>query len=392
MGNAVKNNKAYKICYVVSTYYPSPGATTPYEISRHIASMGHDVYVVAPRLKGQVSRKKVNNVLIYRVNVPGRPVRFGNIVLALKALKVMLRNPPDIVHVTFSPQQFLLPLLGKLFFSLKKTKWIFHMISVSVDKNPVRRLLQNKKSKFESRFFDAVITSNEHIKDKMLGKKWRRSVYLVPIGVNCAQFSIPDPHEIQILQNQWEIKPEDRILIYVGTLLGRNLHILIRAFKKITENYENVRLFIIGEGREKSDLYQLASKLGISDRIIFTGYLAYRSVPAFLKLAQVAISSIPKNDIYDVQPPLKTLEYLASGLPIVATDTLANRTFIRDGINGVLVSDDEESIFNGINRLLSDEKLRSSLSSNAKISAKGFDWKISVRNSLEPAYRDILRR
>ena len=115
-------------------------------------------------------------------------------------------------------------------------------------------------------------------------------------------------------------------------------------------------------------------------------------MPAFLKLAQVAISPIPKNDIYNIQPPLKTLEYLASGLPIVATDTAANRIFIKDGINGVLVSDDEESIFNGIDRLLSDEKLRNLLSSNAKMSSSVYDWDVAVQNYLEPAYHNILRR
>jgi glycosyltransferase involved in cell wall biosynthesis len=122
------------------------------------------------------------------------------------------------------------------------------MITVSVDKNPARRFLQNKKSKFESRFFDAVATSNKYIKERMLGRNWRRPVYLVPIGVNCIRFANPDPCDIKILSNKWGIKSNQHILIYVGTFLGRNLHILIRAFKKITENHENVRLFIIGEG------------------------------------------------------------------------------------------------------------------------------------------------
>jgi len=388
----IKNSQTFKICYVVSTFYPSPGATTPYEISRHIASRGHDVFVVAPRLKGQRRLEKVNNVLVHRVDVPGRPVRFSNIILAVKALMIMLRKPRDIVHVTFSPQQFLLPLLGKLFFRLKRTKWIFHMITVSVDKNPVRRFLQNKKSKLESRFFDAVITSNEHIRAKILGDKWRRPLYLVPIGVNCSQFSSPDPHEIQMLQNRWRIKPEELILIYVGTFLGRNLSILIHAFKKITEHYEGVRLFLVGEGEEKKKLHRLVERLDISDQVVFTGYLAYQLVPAFLKLAQIAISPIPKNDIYNIQPPLKTLEYLASGLPIVATNTIANRIFIKDGINGILVRDKEESIFNGIDRLLSDEKLRNLLSSNAKMSSSVYDWDVAVQNYLEPAYRDILMR
>jgi glycosyltransferase involved in cell wall biosynthesis len=388
----LKNSKIYKIGYVVSNFYPSLGATTPYEISRHIASRGHDVYVIAPRLKDQKYLEKINDVLVHRVDVPGRPVRFSNIILAVKALMIMLRKPPDIVHVTFSPQQFLLPLLGKQLFKLKKTRWIFHMISVSVDKNPARRFLQNKKSKFESRFFDAVITSNEYIREKMLGNKWRHPVYLVPIGVNCSQFSSPDPHEIQMLRNQWGIKPEERILIYVGTLSGRNLSILIHAFKKVTEINKNTRLFIVGEGEEKEKLHRLVEKLDLSDQVVLTGYVPYQSIPAFLRLAQIAISPIPINDIYNIQPPLKTLEYLASGLPIIATDTVANRIFIKDGINGILVKYDEAGFLEGINHLLLDEKLCNLLSSNAKNAAGDFDWKVSVQDSLEPAYCDILKR
>lgn len=388
----IKTGKSLKICYVVSTFYPTPGATTPYEISSHVVSMGHDVFVIAPRLKSQRYLEKVNNVLVYRVNVPGRPVRFSNMILAVNALIILSRKPPDIVHVTFSPQQFLLPLLGKLLFRLKKTKWIFHMISVSVDKNPVRRFLQNKKSKFESRFFDAVITSNKYIKERMLGRNWRRPVYLVPIGVNCMRFANPDPCDIEELRNKWGIKSNQCILIYVGTLSGRNLSILIHAFKRVTEHHEGVRLFLVGEGEEKEKLHRLVARLDISEQVIFTGYLAYQLVPAFLKLAQIAISPIPKNDIYNIQPPLKTLEYIASGLPIIATDTVANRIFIKDGVNGILVSDDEESILDGIDRLLLDEKFRSLLGSNAKMSSSIYDWDVAVQNYLEPAYHDVLRR
>jgi hypothetical protein len=59
----IKTSETLKICYVVSTFYPTPGATTPYEISSHVASRGHDVFVIAPRLKGQRHLEKVNNVL-----------------------------------------------------------------------------------------------------------------------------------------------------------------------------------------------------------------------------------------------------------------------------------------------------------------------------------------
>lgn len=382
----------YTVCYVVSNYYPTPGATTPYEIATHMASRGHDVYVIAPRLKGQRHVEHIDGVLVYRVHVPGRPVRFSNMILAVRALTILSRKTADIVHVTFSPQQFMLPLLGKLLFRLKKPRWVFHMISVSVDKNPWRRFLQNRKSKFESTFFDAVITSNRYIKERMLGKNWRRPVYLVPIGVNCARFSHPDPKVVQTLRDQWRITPYECILIYIGTLSGRNLAILIQAFKMITERYDGVRLFMVGDGEERRNLCRLVTQLNISDRVVFTGHADYQSIPAFLSLAQIAVSPIPKNDIYDIQPPLKTLEYLASGLPVVATDTIANRIFIKDGVNGILVSDEETDICNGIDRLLAEKELGDRLRSGAHMSSSMYGWDITVTHHLEPSYRDIIKR
>jgi len=387
-----RERKKYRICYVVSTYYPSPGATTPYEISSHVASMGHEVYVIGPRLKNQRPLGKVKNVLVYRVDVPGRPVRFSNIILAIKAFIIILRKPPDIVHLTFSPQQFLFPLLGRLFFKLKRTRWIFHLISVSVDKNRIRRFLQNRKFRFESRFFDAVITSNEYIRDKILGKNWRNPVYLVPIGTNCDGFANPEPLAVQRLYDRWRIKPNQRILIYVGTMSGRNLQILIHGFKKMTEDYENVHLFIVGDGKERDDLYRLTQELGISEKVTFTGQVDYRIVPAYLKLADIAISYIPTNDIYDIQPPLKTLEYLAAGLPVVATATIANRIFIRDGYNGVLVEDSVESLSDGIVRLLNDETLQKRLAVHARQFVEHLDWTKIVKDFLIPAYEEILQK
>ena len=101
-------------------------------------------------------------------------------------------------------------------------------------------------------------------------------------------------------------------------------------------------------------------------------------------------SSCCKNDIYNVQPPLKTIEYLASGLPVIATNTIANQAVITDNANGILVDDDESALVEGITRLVSDHELRKRLASNAAISARDFTWDVSTRYKLEPAYRDIL--
>lgn len=91
---------------------------------------------------------------------------------------------------------------------------------------------------------------------------------------------------------------------------------LIRAFKKISKVFPNVYLIIIGEGELKSKLKDLAINLGLSDRIIFTGYID--SPHYLLDYAEVFVFPSIYEGLGNV-----LLEALSFNLPVVSTDCVA---------------------------------------------------------------------
>jgi len=384
---------SYKICYIASSYYPSPGGTTPFEISRHMARLGHKVSVIVPKMGDQVDEELIDGVRVYRVNLLlRRPTRLANVIFSVKAFKILRQYTYDLIHVSFSPQQSVLPILGKLLLGTKRPRWIFHLISGSIETNRLRKYLQDRKMAIESRFFDAVLTSNDYIKRRLLGNYSRQPCFIVPIGVNLSQFK-PLPQQIALnMRKRWNVGENEAVLIYVGTFTSRNLSILIEVFKEVLNFLENSKLFLVGSGEGLEDLKEIACQLGVADQVIFTGHVMYNEIPMYLCMADIAISYIPINAIYDIQPPLKTLEYLAAGLPVVATATLANRIFIKDGHNGVLVEDSVESLSDGIVKLLTDDALRRRLAVHARQSVEHLDWTKVVENFLVPAYDKILQK
>lgn len=88
--------------------------------------------------------------------------------------------------------------------------------------------------------------------------------------------------------------------------------VLIRALQLVTPHRPDVRLVLIGDGPERTDLENLASTLGIRDRVHFLGWR--HDVPELLPLIDVFALSSRHEGL-----PLVILEAMAAGLPIVST-------------------------------------------------------------------------
>src|SRR5271157_236538 len=132
----------------------------------------------------------------------------------------------------------------------------------------------------------------------------------------------------------------------------KDLPLFLKAARKVAAVVPDAVFLLVGYGEMKEELERLAAALGIGDRVFFTD--GKGPVPDYLARMSVACLSSLSEGL-----PNAILEYMAAGLPVVATDVGGNPELVTDGVTGCLVRcRTPEAFAEPIVRLLQDEKLR----------------------------------
>jgi glycosyltransferase involved in cell wall biosynthesis len=139
----------------------------------------------------------------------------------------------------------------------------------------------------------------------------------------------------------------------------KDLPLFLRAAKIVTENVPHAAFLLVGKGESLAELTNLARELGIADSVFFTnGQGDVRDHLATMSIA--CLSSVSEGFSNAI------LEYMASGLPVIATAVGGNGEAVLDGQNGYLVRERSPEAFAvPIIHLLQNEDLRHQMASNS---------------------------
>ena len=155
---------------------------------------------------------------------------------------------------------------------------------------------------------------------------------------------------------------------------------LVRCAAKLPDAF----FLFVGDGPRLGEAMALASELGVSERMLFTGAVPYDEVPAYLKWADVGVAPYQPARLEQMKlgffwSPLKIFEYMAMGLPVVSLDVAPLRAIVRAS-EGTLVS---EGDIEGIDGMA--EAIRALVDDTASARAQGrsarervvaeFSWK-----------------
>lgn len=142
---------------------------------------------------------------------------------------------------------------------------------------------------------------------------------------------------------------------------------LILAFGQISSQYPEARLVIIGNSYDpkmRDPLVELASRLGVHERVIFTGSVEDPS--PYIKKFDIAVLCSESEGFSN-----SLIEYMQAGHPVVCTDTGGNPELVRDGYNGFLFPvGNAEILADRLARLLSDKALAQRLGEAARESVR----------------------
>ncbi len=163
---------------------------------------------------------------------------------------------------------------------------------------------------------------------------YSRGVTNLRIVSNGADLSVFKPHDQITARKKIGLNPDDLVFIFCGTIgLYYRLDVVVNALQKLKSDGCVAKLLLLGDGGDLKKIMNLAKEIQIEDQILFLGTKKDKSELAEL-ICSADIGLIPydSNPLWKNSIPVKALEYLACGIPIIATayeDALIS-TLIRD--------------------------------------------------------------
>jgi glycosyltransferase involved in cell wall biosynthesis len=313
---------------------------------------------------------------------------------ALKVKHAIKDIRPDLVHIFHFRWCFFIPLVS--FFS---PKFLLDVRTVHVanaaGQYTATAPLKNLVTWFESQFFRYAFALSPAIR-KILTPAYKK-IPVVPLGANMQKFNPPGKAEIKsATRSALGFSNNEIVLIYAGTLNpARKIDVLIHAFALANKKNEALRLIIAGDDKDNTatpgQLKNLSNELGLSSKILFTGFLAYEALVECCLASDIGLCYIPQTPFYDHQPPTKLFEYMAAGLVVIATGTSANREIVADGVNGYICNDGKNELADCMQKAAIEFRSRSSdLTDKAHESIKNYSWDYIVSNHLYRYYKTYL--
>ena len=148
--------------------------------------------------------------------------------------------------------------------------------------------------------------------------------------------------------------PDFRYLLYVGRLTkNKGIESILEIFNELKTEYEDLKLIIIGDGPLVDFIKDFIKNHKLEKKIILTGRLTHDIVCYYYNIGTVLLNIGLSGGVPNI-----IIESLASGLPVITTDTGASKEYVSDERhNGILIKPgDRNKLKNAIIKILKNEQ------------------------------------
>jgi len=364
----------------LTTVHPPFDTRIFHKEAKTLAQAGYKVVLIAQHARNEV----VEGVKI--VALPRPKNRFARIFgLTWRAFRMALREQADVYHF-HDPELLPIGVLLKLFTRAKVIYDVHEDVPQQIlTKHWIPRLLRhplavvfNAVEKLLTQAMDAVVVATEGIAEKFTRLK--------PIVVH----NYPD---LGMLPNPSTRrgKGKEKVLVYAGGISKiRGAIEMVRALEHLNSTWD-VRLELIGKF-EPPGLEQELKALPGYRRVHFLGWMQPEDVYAHLAKADIGLVCLHPEPRFMVAWPVKLFEYIAAGLPVVASNFPLWKEIVKGNQCGITVNPlDPKEIAQAIEYLLTHpEEARQMGENGRRAVAEKYNWE-QEKEKLLRLYGELLR-
>lgn len=295
-----------------------------------------------------------------------------NGVLGVSLAWTCFRSRPDLVYERYALHTFACVLVCRAL-GIPRVIEVNDSVVIERSRPLTFRLLATFLERFNLRSAALTITITERFR-KLLEERHGLSpgsTLVLPNAVSSRRSQ--GPFQREELRKAWGLE---------GTVLGASgqflpwhgLDALVSSLGPSAIE-RGLRFFFVGDGPAREDIEAVAERLGIRDRVRFTGMVAITEVPRYLACLDIAV--LP--GVASHASPMKLMEYMAHGLPLVAVDVPSVRA-LAGAEEAVLVPPgDTEALRRGVHELLDHpERARELGSAARRVVLSQHTWDVRV--------------
>jgi 1,2-diacylglycerol 3-alpha-glucosyltransferase len=352
-----------KILFISDVYFPRVnGVSTSIQTFRHnLRLLGHTVHLIAPDYQ-TTSADETDILRVPAKSLPFDPEdRLMSYRWVMKNLDQLRGEQYDIIHIqTPFVAHYLGTKLSRLLgipcvetYHTFFEEYLYHYILIVPKK--LMRLIAKRFSRHQGNSLDGMVVPSHPMLQVLKSYGVTTHAEVIPTGIAPESFVLGDR---AAFRNKYKI-PQDRpVLLFVGRVAHeKNIGFLLHVLNLIRLVMPDVLFVIAGEGPARKSLEHEVRELGLSENVMFIGYLdrntelnsCYRSADIFIFSSRTETQG------------LVLLEAMAQGIPVVSTAELGTRDVLREGV-GVWIAKEDVADFSGkVIKMLRDAEVRKDL-------------------------------
>lgn len=348
-------------------YYPQAGGGADrlmQRVAESLAGAGWRMTVLTQAIKGLPRQESINGVLVRRTAVWRAPgMRFFSYMASALSAEALRRDAGRVIHLN---QMYLHVPLALWLRRLRRERVIVRVACGGPHGDLARlRGLPFGLGRWvlrAARRADAIISLTDQITEELCEAGFRRErIVQIANGIDSARFAPALPEQRDELRRQLDLPQDCPIALFAGRLESQKAaDVLLRAWKQVHAHQPEALLLLAGDGSLRTELESLSRSLGIQDAVRFLGQTDH-----MLALYQSADLFVLPSWSEGMSNAL--LEAMACGLMPVATAIPGTTEVVTHEREGLLVTAGSETeLAAALERSISDEALRASLSATAR--------------------------